>query len=96
MRSATASLALAIMAWPMVAMAAMRFINPPPFGDGDVSKNQIFAAGSTVTISWTGGTAGKASSLALFQLNGTEYLQPFEYITRMLTFSIHVSINKRD
>lgn len=83
MRSTTASLVLAIMAWPMVAMALMQFINPPPFGDGDTSKNLIFAEGSTITLAWTEGTPGKATSIALFQLNGTQYMQPFEYVTRM-------------
>lgn len=61
----------------------MEFINPPPFGEvGDFSNNPIYTVGSTVNVAWTSGEPGKPTSLCLFQLNGTQYLYPFEYLTR--------------
>lgn len=62
----------------------MEFINPPPFGKfGDFTNNPIYTVGSTVNVAWTSGEPGVPTSLCLFQLNGTEYLYPFEYLTRM-------------
>lgn len=61
----------------------MQFINPPPFGNGDTSQNVVYAAGSTVNLRWTEGTPDKATSMTMFQLNATQFMPDFEYITRM-------------
>ncbi|KAH8668681.1 hypothetical protein BX600DRAFT_460508 [Xylariales sp. PMI_506] len=72
---------LALSLWLPAGLAAMIFINPPPFGaPGDFSQDTIYAEGSTVIIQWTAGIANKPISVALFQLNGSEPLYPFEYI----------------
>ncbi|KAF2197952.1 hypothetical protein GQ43DRAFT_474987 [Delitschia confertaspora ATCC 74209] len=61
----------------------MNFINPPPFGTvGDFSRNPIYPEGSTLNIQWTEGNQGKPVSITLYQLNGTQWLDPFEYIVQ--------------
>ncbi|OCK73371.1 hypothetical protein K432DRAFT_312958 [Lepidopterella palustris CBS 459.81] len=61
----------------------MDFINPPPFGRvGDFSNNPIYPQGSTIDIIWTQGKEGVPVSVTLFQLNGTQYMPDFEYITQ--------------
>jgi hypothetical protein len=61
----------------------MKFINPPPFGNyGDFSLNTIYVKGSVVNVQRTPGEANNRTALIMFQLNGTEFLRPFEYLTR--------------
>lgn len=62
----------------------VEFINPPPFAaTTDFSLNTIYVEGSLLNIQWTPGPEGNNTSLTLFQLNGTQFLEPFEYLTRM-------------
>lgn len=41
----------ALLSWPLAAMAAMQFINPPPYGNGDSSQNTVYATGLSSTSS---------------------------------------------
>lgn len=66
-----------------IGVYSLEFINPPPFAaTTDFSLNTIYVEGSILNIEWTAGPAGNNTSLTLWQLNGTQYLQPFEYLTR--------------
>jgi hypothetical protein len=60
------------------------FINPAANGT-PFSQNPIFAEGSVLDVTWTEGTSSTPTSLVLFQMNGTELLYPFEYLTRKCT-----------
>lgn len=72
---------------------AVDFINPSPSkGTHDVSLNPIYPLGSTIIIQWTPGPDGTRTSLAMFQLNGTQSLKPLEYLTRTFVLClIHTS-----
>ncbi|KAF8849079.1 hypothetical protein BDZ45DRAFT_697860 [Acephala macrosclerotiorum] len=71
------------------AVLGMEFVNPPPFAaTTDFSLNTIYVEGSILDIEWTAGPAGNNTSLTLWQLNGTQYLQPFEYLTQNVSGSI--------
>lgn len=71
----------------------IEFINPPPFETTDLppdfSLNPVYVKGSILTIRWTAGPPENNTSLTLYQLNGTQPLGPFEYLTRMLTPCLH-------
>lgn len=65
---------------------ALKFINPPsitePLSNTDYSPNPVYAEGSLLHISWDE-QPENTTSVTLWQLNGTEGMQPFEHITRM-------------
>ncbi|KAH8703512.1 hypothetical protein BGW36DRAFT_423073 [Talaromyces proteolyticus] len=58
------------------------FTNPPPFAQSgyEATQNPVYATGSTLQISWTTGSAKGNTSLALFQLNGTTSMYPYEFL----------------
>lgn len=73
----------------------MNFINPPPFGEvGDFTNNPTYTVGSTLNVTWTRGKSEKPTSLCLFQLNGTDYLYPFESLIRTLFINFVFLRNK--
>ena len=60
---------------------SVEFINPPPFtATTDFSLNTIYPLGSTLDILWTAAPEDINMSLTLSQLNGTQFLSPFEYL----------------
>lgn len=62
---------------------ALEFTNPPAFeATKDFSRNPMYKDGSLLKIKWSETTQNN-TSLTLWQLNGTQFLQPFEYLTRM-------------
>lgn len=62
---------------------AIKFTTPPSFEHTtDFSANPVYKEGSLLKIKWSA-TTQNATSLTLWQLNGTQFLQPFEYLTRM-------------
>jgi len=69
---------------------ALKFINPPsitgPLADIDYSLNPVYAEGSLLHILWDE-QSQNTTSVTLWQLNGTEGMQPFEQITRMFLSS---------
>jgi hypothetical protein len=66
---------------PTLALA-IQFTNPPPYdGTKSYSTNSIYEEGSLLHIKWSA-KAQNNTSLTLWQLNGSQFLQPFEYITR--------------
>ncbi|OCK87103.1 uncharacterized protein K441DRAFT_682847 [Cenococcum geophilum 1.58] len=74
-------LPVALVAWLLTAVSCVDFINPPPFGkEGDFSRNPIYPEESTLNIQWTTGKEDKPVSITLYQLNGTQYMEPSEYI----------------
>lgn len=62
---------------------AIKFTNPPAFeATEDFSMNPVYKEGSLLKIKWSAATQNN-TSLTLWQLNGTQLLQPFEYLTHM-------------
>ncbi|TLS27861.1 hypothetical protein PpBr36_00744 [Pyricularia pennisetigena] len=64
---------------------SMKFINPPPQGSEPNPANfPKFQQGSTVTVRWTKGPAGKAMSLTLWQLdqNTMQFFGDLEYLSQ--------------
>jgi hypothetical protein len=81
----------------ITAVLSVEFINPPPFVETtDFSLNTIYVEGSNLNIQWTAGPPENNTSLTLFQLNGTQFLQPFEYLTRTLIPSVLLYISLCD
>ena len=78
------TLFLLFLAVPSV-FGAFKFINPPPFEKTeDFSLNPIYPEGSILNIKWSDKT-DENTSLTLWQLNGTQFMEPFEYLTRTLS-----------
>ncbi|KAI6354895.1 hypothetical protein MCOR25_008432 [Pyricularia grisea] len=64
---------------------SMQFINPPPQGSEPNAANfPKFQQGSTVTVRWTKGPAGKAMSLTLWQLDQKtmQFFGDIEYLSQ--------------
>ncbi|KAH8811232.1 hypothetical protein F5884DRAFT_268164 [Xylogone sp. PMI_703] len=77
----------------------VQFVNPAPFGvEGDFSLNAVYPLGSTINVQWSPGLS-ESGALTMFQLNGTQFLRPFEYLAERLdpnvtSFSWTVATNK--
>lgn len=77
------------------ALGAFKFINPPPFEKThDFSLNPIYPEGSILNIKWSDQTE-ENTSLTLWQLNGTQFMEPFEYLTRTLSFLLPRNIGMK-
>lgn len=75
----------ALLAFGMVDVVAagMDFINPPPFGAvGDFSSNPVYTIGKTLRVKWNNPPTDAGISLLLYQMNGTNYLLPGQYLFR--------------
>ncbi|KAJ5345897.1 hypothetical protein N7452_003901 [Penicillium brevicompactum] len=67
---------------------AIKFTTPPSFEHTtDFSANPVYKEGSLLKIKWSA-TTQNATSLTLWQLNGTQFLQPFEYLTQGISGSV--------
>lgn len=63
-------------------VVGFKFINPPAFEETtDFSLNPIYPMGSLLSIKWNEPSENN-TSLTLWQLNGTKFLFPLEYLTR--------------
>ena len=60
------------------------FVSPGPSGsNADPSiSNAIHPVGSNFHVAWTGTNLTRATSVVLFQYDGTDLVYPFEYVTR--------------
>lgn len=70
---------------------ALKFINPPsitePLSNTDYSLNPVYTEGSLLNILWDE-QSENTTSVTLWQLNGTEGMQPFEHITQDVSGSV--------
>jgi hypothetical protein len=80
--------AFVIMAWLLVSVSGLMFINPPQLSEVviDYDSNPVYIKESTINIVWTEGAENEGASVVLYQLNKTTGVPigGFEYLTRKL------------
>ncbi|ODM23661.1 hypothetical protein SI65_01250 [Aspergillus cristatus] len=78
---------LLLLALPNLVLG-VAFVNPPAFeATTDFSNNPTYEKGSLLRIKWNEQSEDN-TSLTLWQLNGTQWLQPFEYLTQNVSGSV--------
>ncbi|KAJ0124243.1 hypothetical protein J7T55_005581 [Diaporthe amygdali] len=69
--------------WTRVSRAEIYFVNPPQFGiTGDFSSNAVYTVGQNLRVQWSDAPDNTGISVLLYQLNGTQYMLPGQYLFR--------------
>ncbi|KAK2606566.1 hypothetical protein N8I77_005307 [Diaporthe amygdali] len=67
--------------WTRVSRAEIYFVNPPQFGiTGDFSSNAVYTVGQNLRVQWSDAPDNTGISVLLYQLNGTQYMLPGQYL----------------